>query len=74
MGIMMRKETISKELGVSLATVNNWIKTQVIPHPDIHDYYSKESFDIIVNKVKNNSVRLASRANRTLQAKKEMSY
>jgi hypothetical protein len=43
----LRKETISEELEVSLATVNNWIKTKVIPLPDAGNYYSRASFDYI---------------------------
>jgi tRNA1(Val) A37 N6-methylase TrmN6 len=74
MDMMKRKETIGEELGVSLATINNWIKTQVIPVPDIQDYYSKESFDFIIKNIKNNPIRLASRANRSLQRKKEICY
>jgi type I restriction-modification system DNA methylase subunit len=74
MGTLIRKEAISEELGVSLATVNNWIKTQVIPNPDLQGYYSIESFESIINKVKNSPARLSSRANRTLQSKKKICY
>jgi predicted RNA methylase len=74
MGIPVRKETIGRELGVSLATVNNWIKTQVIPAPDVQNNYSQKAFKAIINTVKNNSIRLASRANRSLQLKKEICY
>jgi type I restriction-modification system DNA methylase subunit len=74
MGIPVRKETIGRELGVSLATVNNWIKTQVIPAPDMRDNYSQKAFKTIINTVKSNSIRLASRANRSLQVKKEICY
>jgi type I restriction-modification system DNA methylase subunit len=70
----MRKETIGEELGVSLATVNNWIKTRVIPDPDMQDYYGKESFESIINKVKSDPLRLVSRANRSLQGKKKICY
>jgi type I restriction-modification system DNA methylase subunit len=74
MDILMPKKTIGEKLGVSLAAVNNWIKTQVIPPPDICNCYSKESFDLIINKVKNDPARLASRANRSLLRKKEICY
>jgi tRNA1(Val) A37 N6-methylase TrmN6 len=74
MGMLIRKETISEELGVSLATVNNWIKTRVIPSPDIQNYYSRASFIYIVNKLKNGTERLNSRANRSQQSKKEICY
>jgi type I restriction-modification system DNA methylase subunit len=74
MDSLIRKETIGEELGVSLATVNNWIKTRVIPAPDMRDYYSQKAFEAIINKVKNDSIRLASRANRSLQEKKQICY
>ena len=65
MAILMGKDAISTELGVSLATVNNCIKTKAIPPPDIQDHYTKETFASIVNKVENSSW-LNSRANRSL--------
>ena len=71
---MKRKETIGEELGVSLATINNWIKTQVIPTPDMRGYYSNASFESIIRNVKNNPTRLSSRANRSLQRKKKICY
>ena len=74
MDILVRKETISEALGVSLATVNNWIKTQVIPSPDVQKHYSKNTFNYIIDMVKNNQVRLNSRANRTLLEKKTLCY
>ena len=70
----MRKETISEELGVSLATVNNWIKTKVIPPPDKEKYYNKITYDKIISALKNNQTRLNSRANRTLLDKKSLCY
>ena len=68
----MLKETIGEKLGVSLATVNNWIKTAVIPPPDVQSQYSKESFDYIISTLKNAPDRLNSRANRSMQKKKEI--
>lgn len=70
----MRKETIGEKLGVSLATVNNWIKTAVIPPPDVQNYYSKASFDYIICTLRNAPDRLNTRANRSLQKKKEICY
>ena len=69
----MGKDAISTELGVSLATVNNWIKTKAIPPPDIQDHYTKETFASIVNKVENSSW-LNSRANRSLSENKYICY
>jgi len=74
MDILLRKETIGEKLGVSIATVNNWIKTEVIPSPDIQNYYSKASFDHIITTLRNVSDRLNSRANRSMQGKKEICY
>jgi hypothetical protein len=70
----MQKVTIGEQLGVSLATVNNWIKTAVIPPPDIDAFYSKASFDYIISTLKNAPDRLNARANRSLQQKKEICY
>jgi len=74
MDFLMQKETIGEKLGVSLATVNNWIKTAVIPPPDRDNCYSKTSFDYIIGVLKNSPDRLNSRANRSLQKKKEICY
>jgi type I restriction-modification system DNA methylase subunit len=74
MDILMRKETIGDRLGVSLATVNNWIKTQVIPSPDIHDYYSEVSYKNIIQKMENDTNRLNARANRSMKRKNEINY
>ena len=64
------KEKISEKLGISVATVNNWIKTQVIPAPNRNNSYSKAAFDSIIEMIKDGQSRLNSRANRTLQKKK----
>ena len=74
MEFFLQKETLSEELGVSLATINNWIKTNVIPSPDVQNYYSRNAYDQIINTVKNNQMRLSSRANRTLLAKKKLCF
>ncbi|MCL2184368.1 MAG: N-6 DNA methylase [Treponema sp.] len=71
---LIRKETISEELGVSLATVNNWIKTRVIPSPDFQNCYSKIVFEQIIGAIKNSQKRLNSRANRNLLEKKTLCY
>ncbi|MDR1099421.1 MAG: N-6 DNA methylase, partial [Treponema sp.] len=74
MGALIRKEVIGERLGVSLATVNNWIKTAVIPSPDNQTRYSEASFNHIINKLSNAPDRLNARANRSLQNKKELCY
>jgi type I restriction-modification system DNA methylase subunit len=74
MAIPLRKETISERLGISLATVNNWIKTRVIPPPDNKNCYTEEAMKNIVNKIKNEPSKLNSRANRNLSDSKFISY
>jgi len=74
MEFLLRKEAVSETLGVSLATVNNWIKTKVIPSPDVELFYSRNTFDNIIDKVKNDHERLNSRANRTLQKGKAVCF
>jgi len=72
MNNLIRKEKICEDLGISLATINNWIKTKVIPPPDNDKYYSKIIYEQIINSVKKNHTRLKSRANRTLLEKKTL--
>ena len=72
MDAFVSKETISEELGISLSTVNNWIKTQVIPAPDNQNCYTQSSFEYIINIVKGDQLRLNSRANRTFLRKKTL--
>jgi hypothetical protein len=71
---LLQKDELSKELGISLATVNNWIKTQVIPSPDIQNYYSKETFNSIIKDINNNQKRLNSRANRKQSDKNDLCF
>jgi len=74
MGVLLRREAIGAQLGISLATVNNWIKTHVIPSPDFNDFYREESFQKIVDELKENSTRLNSRANRAFNNEKYICY
>jgi len=71
--MLVPKTTISTKLGVSLATVNNWIKTNVIPSPEIQNHYNQTTFENII-RIINKQERLNSRANRTLQKKKTICY
>jgi type I restriction-modification system DNA methylase subunit len=68
------KPALAGRLGISLATVNNWIKTREIPQPDSGDEYSKDMFLYIVEKIENNQNKLYSRANRRLAETKNMCY
>jgi type I restriction-modification system DNA methylase subunit len=68
------KPALAGRLGISLATVNNWIKTREIPQPDSGDEYSKDMFGYIVEKIENNQNKLYSRANRRLAETKNICY
>jgi len=74
MDTLVQKSRLSEKLGISIATLNNWIKTKVIPLPDSNNCYTKNTAELIINTIKNNQVRLNSRANRTLLKKKDLCY
>jgi hypothetical protein len=65
MQVLLRKEDIRDSLGISLATVNNWIKTSIIPAPDYGDRYTENTYNEIVQKIKKGSIKLNGRANRS---------
>ncbi|MDR2659406.1 MAG: N-6 DNA methylase [Spirochaetaceae bacterium] len=71
---ILRKPALAGRLGISLATVNNWIKTGEIPLPDRGGGYSGETFRYIVNKIEADQSKLSSRANRRLAETKYISY
>jgi len=52
MGALKTKESIGEELGVSLATVNNWIKTRVLPSPDANNSYKEITYKNIMKDIK----------------------
>lgn len=58
------KKDIQNKFNISLATVNNWIKTGVIPSP-VNGFYSKDSFFKLVKSLESNPTRLHARANRS---------
>ena len=58
------KKDIQNKFNISLATVNNWIKTGVIPSP-VNGCYSKDSYLDLVKTIESESNRLHSRANRS---------
>lgn len=60
------KKDIQNRLNISLATVNNWIKTGVIPSPE-NGYYTKEVYSNLIKTIENSNDRLQSRANRSNQ-------
>ncbi|MDD7013752.1 MAG: N-6 DNA methylase [Spirochaetales bacterium] len=58
------KKDIQKKFNISLATVNNWIKTGVIPSPE-NGFYTKESYLKLIKSIESDSIRLQARANRS---------
>ena len=58
------KKDIQNRFNISLATVNNWIKTGVIPSPK-NGYYTKDVYSNLVKSIENNNEKLLSRANRS---------
>ena len=71
----LSKGSIGDELGVSAYTIGNWIKAGLIPPPDSpKGCYSEPAFNFIINKIRNDSSKLSSRANRSLAKEKQMSY
>jgi predicted RNA methylase len=71
---VIRKKQIEDTLGVSAATVNNWIRTHVIPPPDRHGYYIEAVYEAIIRQLTEHSHRLSARANRLLSTHKQICY
>lgn len=61
---VFKKEDICAAFNISLATVNNWIKTELIPAPS-EGGYSKKKYTEIIEKIKCDSDKLKMRANRS---------
>lgn len=59
------KKDIQNRFNISLATVNNWIKTGVIPSPE-NGFYTKDVYSSLVKSIENNTEKLQTRANRSL--------
>lgn len=74
MQVLLRKEDIRDSLGISLATVNNWIKTSIIPAPDFGDRYTENTYNEIVQKIKKGAIKLNGRANRSQIDTKYVTY
>lgn len=61
----MKKYTdIGKEFNVSEATINNWIKTGVIPVYSSEQGYDEQTYDDIVKNIRLGGLKLQKRANR----------
>ncbi|MBR7064564.1 MAG: restriction endonuclease, partial [Treponema sp.] len=60
------KKDIQNKFNISLATVNNWIKTGIIPSPT-NGYYTKDVYSNLIKSIEKHSNKLQSRANRSYQ-------
>lgn len=67
------KKDIQNKFNISLATVNNWIKTGVIPSPK-NGYYSRESYFKLIKSVEMDSNRLKARANRSFSNESDLIF
>ena len=71
---IMSKKDISELLGISLATINNWIKVGIFPMPNLYDSYSREVAIKAIDLIKKSQSKLNSRANRSQANKKFITY
>ena len=62
---MRTNEHIRKELGVSGATISNWVKTGIIPNYPNGEYFDEKTYECILNNIRNNFKKLRKRANRS---------
>jgi tRNA1(Val) A37 N6-methylase TrmN6 len=70
---MFHIAALAERLGISTATVRNWIKTGVIPPPDAGNAWSPAAADALIEKLKN-TPRLNARANRSRAGGKRVCY
>lgn len=71
---LYRREDFRDVLNVSLATVNNWIKTGIIPAPDKNGNFTMKTFSETISYLKKTGIKLNSRANRSQSSIKFMVY
>ena len=62
--VTFTKKDIQNRFNISLATVNNWIKTGVIPSPK-DGYYTNEIYSELISTIETDTGKLQSRANRS---------
>ena len=67
------KKDIQNRFNISLATVNNWIKTGVIPSPK-DGYYTKDAYSALITSIETSTNRLQSRANRSYQKSSDLIF
>ncbi|MCW5908148.1 MAG: N-6 DNA methylase [Chitinophagales bacterium] len=61
---MKTKADLENTFGVSPATIQNWIKTRLIPSPSTNGYYTDNTFEEIKSIIDNHDSKLKFRANR----------
>jgi predicted RNA methylase len=62
---MKSKKDLQDEIGVSGATLNNWIRLGLIPKPSPDGYYKSKIFEEIIEALKAHPTKLKSRVNRS---------
>lgn len=67
------KKDVQNRFNISLATVNNWIKTGVIPSPK-DGYYTKDVYSALITSIETSTNRLQSRANRSYQNSSDLIF
>jgi len=73
MDLFKTKEDICREFNVSKATIDNWIKIDLIPDYQNENGYTIEEYELICKIIKN-SGKLNNRANRSRTKKKKISF
>ncbi|HPG30275.1 MAG TPA: N-6 DNA methylase, partial [bacterium] len=74
MSLLKTKEDLRDEFNVSTATINNWIKTGIIPAPQNNNSYSIEEFEQIKEFLNQSSIKLKKRANRSKTDEKSVCF
>ena len=68
------KQDIQDRFNISFETVNNWIKTRIIPPPKFAENYTKEEYLSLIKSVEKNENKLRTRANRSYKKKDEIVF
>ena len=71
--VTFTKKDIQNRFNISLATVNNWIKTGVIPSPK-DGYYTNEIYSELISSIETNTGKLQSRANRSYRTSSDVIF
>ena len=71
--VTFTKKDIQNRFNISLATVNNWIKTGVIPSPK-DGYYTNEIYSELISTIETDTGKLQSRANRSYRTSSDVIF